>query len=330
MGMPVVCLFLALLGALPSAAGQQVQMDPFPSPDAIDPGSVTSTNIEVSGFTATVTLTCQVTPQPATGNAPECQVSPSSLSSPGGPSSATVSGNGASAGLYTVSVTASAPGNATQTAQQNLTILSVAPSFTITVTTPVTPTSVHAGNGGSGVITVTPSNGYNSPGSPTAGITLSCSSMTPLVTIPPACSFTYASGTQGVVITGGVPNTATITINTSGPINIGAVGPKSRHFYALWLPLPMLALAGLGAAAGGKRSRKAWALLALFVVSASFLLVPACGTNTNQTSTPNGTTPNNAYSFTITGVDIDGTTSSNTATVGTKNSSAPTVSLTVD
>jgi len=150
--------------------------------------------------------------------------------------------------------------------------------------------------------------------------------MTPLVTIPPVCSF----NPPAVPVSGGVPGTSTITINTFGPITTGAVARKSRNSYALWLPLPMLALAGLGAAAGGKRSRKAWGLLALFVVSASFLLMPACGnTSGTITSTPNGITPNNAYTFTVSGVDINGTTSTNTSGTGTT-AGAPTVTLTVN
>jgi hypothetical protein len=95
------------------------------------------------------------------------------------------------------------------------------------------------------------------------------------------------------------------------------------------LPLPLLALVGVGAAAGGKRSRTAWGVLALFVLGGSLLLLPGCGTNTSTTTTtPNGVTPNNSYSFTLVGVDPAGNVSSNTGT-GTTNT-PPTVSLTVD
>jgi len=77
--------------------------------------------------------------------------------------------------------------------------------------------------------------------------------------------------------------------------------------------------------AGGKRSRKAWGLLALFVLSGSLLLMPACGNSSTSTTTPNGITPANSYIFTVVGVDVDGNVSSNTTTVGANT----TVSLTV-
>ncbi len=87
----------------------------------------------------------------------------------------------------------------------------------------------------------------------------------------------------------------------------------------------MLALAGLGAAVGGKKSRKACGLLAVFVIGGALCLMPACGNTSNQTTTPNGITPNNTYSFVVSGVDTDGVISSNGGTTTTN----PTVSLTV-
>jgi hypothetical protein len=325
-GSRFACLFVAFLCVLPSAAGQQLQMSPFPTPDAIPANDTTSTNLEVSGFNGTVSLSCQVTP--AANPQPTCTPSPASLESPGG-ASINVNGNLAAPGLYTFTVTATAAGTAPVMAQQNLSILAVAPSFNIQVTTPVSPGSVHAGNAAEGTITVNPVNGYSSPGG-NAGITLSCSTMTPLVTIPPVCSFTYAPGMKGVVVNG-APSTATITITTSGPMTTGAAAAKKSTFYGVWLPLPMLALIGLGAAAGGKRARKAWGLLALFVIGGAFILIPACGTNTGTTTTTtDGITPNNAYTFTVMGVDANGTTSSNTAGPGGNVAGAPKVTLTVN
>jgi hypothetical protein len=183
----------------------------------------------------------------------------------------------------------------------------VTSQFTITVATPVAPGSVPAGSGGEGTININPINGY------TGSVTLSCSSITPLVTLPPVCSF----NPQPVIVNGTVATT-TITINTAGPIITGkAIHP--RGFYALWLSIPMLSFVGLGAALGGKRSRKAWGLLALFIISGSFLLMPACGNSRVTTSEPNGVTPPNTYSFTILGVDANGNASSNSAngTTGT-------------
>jgi hypothetical protein len=151
---------------------------------------------------------------------------------------------------------------------------------------------------------------------------LSCASISPLVTIAPVCSF---SPPNPKVSPSG-SETSTLTISTFGPVTTGFAS-RPRSFYALWFPLPLLVLAGFGAAAGGKRSRKAWGLLALFIMSGSMLLLPACGTNTStSTSTPNGITPANTYTFTIIGVDTNGVASSNT---GSTTSAGPTVTLSV-
>jgi hypothetical protein len=175
------------------------------------------------------------------------------------------------------------------------------------------------------VIVINPINGYSSPtaqigGQTVTGVTLSCASITPLVTIPPVCSFNPPNPPVN-----GVPVTSTLTINSYGPVTTGAVA-RRPGFYALWLPLPMLALVGLGAAVGGKRSRKAWGVLALFVISGAIFLMPACSNTTTSTTTPNGVTPNNTYTFTVAGVDADGVVSSNTTSTTTAN---PTVTLTV-
>ena len=115
------------------------------------------------------------------------------------------------------------------------------PQFTISVTRTVTPSTVPAGSGGQGTITVNPINGYFTPPADVQndpGITFSCSSITPLVTIPPVCSFTYPNGHHPCPFRTGSA-TSTITINTFGPVIIGAAA-HPRTFYALWLPVPML------------------------------------------------------------------------------------------
>jgi hypothetical protein len=175
---------------------------------------------------------------------------------------------------------------------------------------------VHAGSGGQGTINVNPIFGYSGT------VTLSCASITPLVTIPPVCGF----NPNPVPVMGGTAGTSQISISTFGPVPVGAA-TRQGTFYALWLSLPMLGLVCLGAVAGGKRSRKAWGLTVLFVLAGSILLMPACGTNTTTHSvTPNGVTPNNTYTFTLQGVDTKGNISSNTGTANV----AATVTLTVN
>jgi hypothetical protein len=220
---------------------------------------------------------------------------------------------------YGITVTGTAASNAqtTTTLPLYMTVLAVTPQFTITVEKATAPASVPAGNSGVAVIDINPINGYSTaPNAP--GVTLSCSSISPVVTIPPICSFSP----NPVKVSGVGASPSTLTISTYGPVvtTTGAVvRPRSSHagFYAMWLPLPMLALVGLGAAAGGKRSRKAWGLLALFVMSGTLILLPACSNTGTATATPNGVTPNGTYTFTVSGVDENGVVSSNATSTST-------------
>jgi hypothetical protein len=330
-GVPVLLLLVFSLGIVPSASGQAgftLQMSTFSGKGTVDPGGEATSSLTVgtlNGFSGTVDLSCQATSNETITVFPTCVVSPASVAPP---ASATVIVNTvtntgtATPGLYLITVTGTSSGAtpSTVTAQAYLTVQSVAPGFTITVQTAVAPSSVHAGNGAEGVISVNPINGYSGL------VTLSCSSISPLVTIPPICSFTYATNAKGVPVNG-VPATATINISTY-PLPTASV-VRTRDFYALWLPLPLLALAGVGAAAGGKRSRKAWGVLVLFVLGGTLLLLPGCGSSTPVSPSPTtSVTPKNTYTFTISGVDAAGNVSSNTGT-GTTNS-VPTVTLTVD
>jgi hypothetical protein len=304
------CLLALLLAVLPRASAQDFSMTAAPfNPVAVDPGEDAASIIQLApqnGFTGSVTMSCAVTSNTAAVNFPACTVSPSSVKPSGGATatvttSSTVSTTPTTPGLYTITITGTSP-NTTVSVPLALSVLPVTSQFTITVATPVAPSSVPAGSGGEGTISINPINGY------TGSVTLSCSSITPLVTLPPVCSF----NPQPVPVPG---PPATITINTAGPVITGKAA-HPRGFYALWLSLPMLTLAGFGVAVGGKRSRKAWGLLALFVLSGSFLLLPACGNSKVTTTDPNGITPPNTYSFTILGVDANGNASSNSGAAG--------------
>jgi len=325
-----LCLLAALL-TLPSSAQAQgtftLQASPF-SPDAVAPTGTSSSVIAVGsdgGFSGTVNLGCVVSPTNLT-DTPACTVSPATVTPPTTASVTITTQSLTSTVAYSFTITGTAPstGQSVNLPAQSVTVLAVSPQFTITVLKPVQPSSVPAGSGGQGLISVNPINGYHTPdGEP--GVTLSCSSITPLVTIPPICSFTYPSGQTSLPITSTGTNTSTITINTFGNVIVDS-GAHPRTFYALWLPFPMLALVGLGTAVGGKRSRKAWGLLALFVIGGALFLMPACGNTTPTVSAPNGVVPNNTYTFTVTGVDAEGNSASNT---GSSTSQNPSVTLTV-
>jgi len=295
------------------------------NPYAIDPGGNSLSTVTLgtlNGFNGTVDLSCTVTP--ATSTAPGCEVSPAQVAPPAS-ASLTVTGTNATSGMsaapgsYTVTVTGTA---GSTTHQQNLaiTVLAVAPGFTITVQSGVVPSSVHAGSGGQAVININPLNGYalNGQGQ---GVWLSCATVTPLVTLPPVCSF----DPQPAPVNGTV-TPVTLTINTTAAARASRQ-VESRRFYGAWLFIPIVGMVGL-CAATNKRSRNAWGLLAVFVFGGIVLLMPACGNKSNSTTTTTTTTgtPKNAYTFTITGVDTNGTVSTNTGTT----SSAPTVTLTVN
>jgi len=334
-GIVLLCLLAALL-ALPSAASAQFTLQAAPlSPDAVAPGGTSSSNITVgttNGFNAPVDLSCQVTTQAQNVNdMPQCTVSPATVTPPASAAATitTIAGSGTVPGTspvsYSITITGTAPSTAqtTVTPAQTLTVLPVTQQFTVTVEKAVAPASVQAGSGAEATIQINPINGYITPAG-SAGITLSCSSILPLVAYPPYCSFTYPTGQTTLIITSGQVATSTLTISTFGNQITNAAHP--RTFYALWLPLPMLALVGVGAAVSGKRSRKAWALLALFIMSGALFLIPACGNTKPNISAPNGITPDNTYTFTVTGVDAAGNIASNT---GSTTSTNPSVTLTV-
>ena len=326
----VTAACLTLLSSASAQADFTLQAAPF-SPGAVAPGGTSSSNITVgtvNGFSGTVDLTCQVLSTQTTTSPPICAVSPKTVTPPANAAvTITTTAQTTTVG-YTVTITGTAtaaPTDTHTTPPQNLTVLAVTAQFTITVQSAVVPNSVPAGSGSQGAILINPINGYSSPttqigGHTGGGITLSCVSITPLVTNPPVCSFNPPNPAVN-----GVPITSTLTISTYGPITTTAAVARRRALWAFWLPLPMLALVGLGAAVGGRQSRKAWGLLALFVVSGALFLMPACSNISVTTITPNGVTPPNTYSFTVQGVDVDGVVSSNTSTLGAN----PTVTLTV-
>ncbi len=329
-GSLVTFCFLVLFALTVPVSAQDFTLSASPlSPDAVAPTGVSSTVVSLvpgTGFVGPVTLACTVTPsvQITSTSFPVCTVSPSSLAGSGS-ASATITTSSTTPQIgYTITITGTDGSGSVTTQPLTLTVLAITPQFTITVQSALAPSSVVAGKGAQGTISVNPLSGYSTP---TGGyITLFCSSITPLVTIAPVCSFTYPSGQKGVTISGNSPATSTITVTSYGPITTGSV-VHPRNFYALWLPIPMLGIVCLGVATGGKKSRKAWGVMGLFIISGALLLLPACAntTATPSTSTPNGTTPANTYTFTILGVDTDGVVSSNSGSSSTN----PTVTLTV-
>ena len=203
-GITVLCLF-ALFFALPAAAQADFTLTANPFlPDAIAPGGTTASNINVvtnAGFSGSITFNCAVTapvhlpPE----DIPVCTISPTSITAAGGATATITTTTSTSTIGYTVTITGT-DGSGTQSQDLQLTVLSVTPQFTITVQSAIAPSSVTAGSGAEGTISINPLDGYMTPSG--GYITLYCSSMTPLVTIAPVCSFSYPQGQKGLVVTG--------------------------------------------------------------------------------------------------------------------------------
>lgn len=327
----ILCSLALVLGGAAPAFGQAdftLSASAF-NPYAINQGGSTLSTVTTSplnGFSGTINLACTVTGGPQGAALPTCQLSPTSVTPPASASltftGLTGQGAAATPGSYIVSVTGT-DGSSTAQQQLNISVLAVAPSYNVTVQRPVQPNSVHAGSGATAVININAANGYTMNGKQngqTLGVWLSCATISPLVIYPPICSFSP----QPAPVTG--PTTeVTLTIETQGNAQKGSNQVPRRRFWALWLPLPMLAFAGIGAASS-KRSRKAWVLLGFFLLAGSLLLVPGCGNTTTGNTEPSSIqpTPNNSYTFTLMGIDSSGTISTDSGT------GAPTVTLTVN
>jgi len=310
----IAFLSIVVLTLVSAAFAQDFTLVASPvSPAAVFPGGQAATStINVSALNSVsavnVDLSCQVTPLQTTGT-PTCVISPASVTTPANPSLTITTSSDTPPTLYTVTVTGTITGTATtHPVTVNLTVLTAIPEYTLTITTALTPTSVHAGSGATAVLTLTPINGY------TGTVTLSCSTITPTATPAPTCAFSPAS----VVITTSTAQTSTLTISTTGP-HAAAISRRSV-FYGLWLPLPGLALIALGFGKGEKLRNRVLGLLLLCAMAAGLVLLPACNTTTASGTSTTGT-PKNGYSFTISATDAHTLAPSN----GTQ-----TVSLTVN
>jgi uncharacterized repeat protein (TIGR01451 family) len=104
-----------------------------------------------------------------------------------------------------------------------------------------------------------------------------------------SCNFT----SNPVTLQG--PGSSTLNITTTArPVTTPAASLWTRHFYAIWLMVPGLALLGVG----GERRRRVLGILLLCAVFASLLLLPACSSKTTQAPV-SGTPPGN-YTITVT------------------------------
>lgn len=309
-------LFAGLL--VTGAQAQNFTLTPsaLTPPAGVDPGGTATATIALTtttGFSSSVAFTCSVTSNQVTTDPPMCLISPSS-DVPNATLSLTLTTVGATpAGQYTIAV-AGTSGAETETTQLFLQVVDVPQDYTLTVSKAISPTTVTAGNTAQATITVTPIAGY------TGSVTLSCLSITPTVAAAPVCTFNPAT----VAVTNGAAPPSVLTISTYGTTTGRLSAP--HIFEVMWLAVPALALMGAGARGGRKKNVPG--LFLLMLVCGALLLLPACSSSstTTTTSTSGLVTPKNTYTFTLTGVDQNGVSPSNT----TSGTGGATVSLTVN
>lgn len=148
--------------------------------------------------------------------------------------------------------------------------------------------TINAGDTASFPITLTPNPTYNS------NITMGETSAPSIVT-----STTPTFTVPVVSLTGSSAAMTTLNIPTvPRPVNTGRL-LRRTSFYATWLPIGGLSLAGLGIGAGCKHRR--WLIGALLgLIAGLFLLQPACGQNSSSVTTNQGTAAGK-YTITVTG-----------------------------
>jgi len=170
------------------------------------------------------------------------------------------------------------------------------PGFSTSAGTP-SATTVSPGSSITVPVTVTSEAGYGG----TAGGTVNLGfSVTPTIqsyqsATAPVVTFNPAS----VLVQVGVPGTATLTF--------APVAPKSamaeRHSglsYAIWLPIPGLALVSVGLGSGNSRRKKLLGLTLLVFLLAAVMITPGC---VSYTHLGNVGTPPGQYTISVTGTD---------------------------
>jgi hypothetical protein len=171
------------------------------------------------------------------------------------------------------------------------------PDFAICASTPG---AVNAGSSATSIVTLTSTNDTNA-------VNLTCTVSGNGSPLPACGGFSPSSVTPSA---GGV--TSTLTITTTGA---SAQSSQSKTlFYALWLPMGGLLLAGLGAGSASRRRKKMLWVVLLGAVAAGLLFLPACGGGSSNSNNGggggggggcSGCTPSGNYTVTVTGTGTD-------------------------
>jgi uncharacterized repeat protein (TIGR01451 family) len=119
------------------------------------------------------------------------------------------------------------------------------------------------------------------------------------VTGLPSSGTGFTFTTASVTLINGSPGASTLNITTTArPVTTTAASLSARHFYAIWLSIPALALFGLGTA-GDRRRRRIAGILLLCLLGVVLVLQPACSSSQATQAPPSGT-PAGTYPLIIT------------------------------
>ncbi|MBV9573224.1 MAG: SBBP repeat-containing protein, partial [Acidobacteriales bacterium] len=249
------------------------------APAAVTAGGSTTSTVtitSVAGFAGAVSLSCSNLPAGAS-----CSFVPSPVTGGSGTSTLTINTTNATAnGSYNVTVKGIS-GSLTHSTTITLNV----GDFTISAS-PLTPGTVSPGGSATSTVTVTGASGFNP-----STVALSCSSVTPTVTLPPTCSFSALTGS-------GSTYTSTLTVRTSAPS--AHLTNNSGLYFAMWLPIGGIALLG----AGFNFNKKHLGLMLGCLMIFGLMFLTACGGGSSSSGGNHSSgTPAGTYSITVTGTE---------------------------
>ena len=171
------------------------------------------------------------------------------------------------------------------------------PTYTIDGGT-ASPSSITAGSSTTATVTVNPQPGY------TGTIQLSCSISPTITTSAAATAPTCSLSPTSVQVTVGETSPPTTTLTFTSAKAAGAAVQLPRNiFYALWLPVPGLALIGVGLRSRTSRRKHVLGFLLLGLLLTGLIAAPACVSTTHL---GNVGTPPGQYTVSVTGLDANG------------------------
>ncbi len=190
------------------------------------------------------------------------------------------------------------------------------PTYTVDAGAPDSPT-VAPGSQTTATITVNPQPGY------VGTIQLACSISPTIQTSAAATAPTCSLDPTSVDVTTGEGSapTAMLTFTASKPAQ-AVVVRHSNMLYALWLPVPGLALIGLGFGSRSSRRKRLFGWWLVGLLLGGLVVMPGCVTYKHL---GNVGTPPGQYTISVTGVDANGLTQASNPT-GTSNTVVVTVS----